>query len=55
MRKWEQFCAVRRKSFHSTLAQLLYLAKRARPAVLTEVSYLATELRKCDEEDIRKL
>ena len=44
-----------RKRFHSTVAKLLYLAKRARPDVLTSVSYLATRVQKCNTEDIRKL
>jgi hypothetical protein len=44
-----------RKRFHSTVAKLLYLTKRARPDVLTAVSYLATRVQKCDEEDVRKL
>ena len=44
-----------RKRFHSTVAKLLYLPKRARPDILTAVSYLATRVQKCYEEDIRKL
>ena len=44
-----------RKRFHSAVAKLLYLAKRARPDILTPVSYLATKVQKCDEEDMRKL
>ena len=44
-----------RKRFHSTVAKLLYLAKRARPDVLTSVSYLTTRVQKCNTEDIRKL
>jgi hypothetical protein len=38
-----------RKRFHSTVAKLLYLAKKARPDVLTAVSYLATRVQRCDE------
>lgn len=44
-----------RKRFHSTLVQLLHLAKRGRPDVLTGVSYLVTKLRKFDDGDIRTL
>jgi hypothetical protein len=34
---------------------ILYLAKRARPELVTAVSYLATRLTKCDGDDVDKL
>jgi hypothetical protein len=34
---------------------ILYLAKRARPEVLTAVSYLATRVTRCDSDDVDKL
>lgn len=44
-----------RKDFHSTVARMLYLAKRARPDCLTSVSYLATRVTKCTRDDQIKL
>ena len=41
-----------RKRFHSAVAKMLYLAKRARPDMLTGVSYLATRVQDCHEGDI---
>ena len=41
--------------FHRTVAMILYLAKRARPEVLTALSYLATRLTKSDSDDVDKL
>jgi hypothetical protein len=41
--------------FHRTVAMILYLAKRARPEVLTAVSYLATRVTRCDSDDVDKL
>ena len=41
--------------FHKHVAMILYLAKRARPELLTAVSYLATRVTKCDSDDIDKL
>jgi hypothetical protein len=44
------------KKFHSTVAKLLYLSKRARPDILTIVSFLsATVVEKPTEEDYKKL
>jgi hypothetical protein len=44
-----------RKVFHSTTAKLLYLAKRARPDILTVVSFLCTRVQAATEEDQSKL
>jgi hypothetical protein len=41
--------------FHKYVAKILYLAKRARPELLTAVSYLATRVTKCDGDDVDKL
>jgi hypothetical protein len=43
------------KKFHSTVAKLLYLSKRARPDILTVVSFLCTRVQKPTEEDYKKL
>jgi hypothetical protein len=44
-----------RKLFHTKTAQLLYLAKRARPDILTAVSFLCTRVQSATEEDEKKL
>lgn len=44
-----------REKFHSLTAKLLYIAKRARPDLLTTVSYLTTRVRAPNEEDMKKL
>lgn len=41
--------------FHSVVAKLAYLAKRARPECLTAVAYLATRVTKCTDDDVDKL
>jgi hypothetical protein len=41
--------------FHSTVAKLLYLSKRARPDILTVVTYLCTRVQNATVEDERKL
>jgi len=41
--------------FHSTVAKLLYLAKRAWPDILTVVTYLCTRVQHATVEDERKL
>jgi ribosomal protein L7Ae-like RNA K-turn-binding protein len=41
--------------FHSTVAKLLYLAKRARPDILTVVTYLCTRVQHATVEDEKKL
>lgn len=43
------------KSFHSTIARILYLAKRIRPDLLTSISFLATRVKAPTEEDQKKL
>ena len=41
--------------FHTIVAKLLYLAKRARPDCLTAVAFLATRVTRCDHVDLEKL
>ncbi len=43
------------KVFHTATAKLLYLAKRARPDVLTVVSFLCTRVKDPSEEDLMNL
>jgi hypothetical protein len=44
-----------RQWYHTYTAKLLYLSKRARPEIMTAVSYLCTRVDKCTQEDIGKL
>jgi hypothetical protein len=44
-----------RKWFHTKTAKLLYLAKRARPDILTAVSFLCTRVQSATTEDAVKL
>jgi hypothetical protein len=44
-----------RERFHSHVAKLLFMAKRARPDILTAVSYLTTRVQKSTISDWRKL
>jgi hypothetical protein len=44
-----------RKYFHSTTAKLLYLAKRARPDILTLVIFLCTRVQYASKQDKEKL
>jgi len=46
---------VDRKVFHSVVAKLLYLSKRARPDILTAVSFLCTRVTKATINDKKKL
>jgi hypothetical protein len=46
---------VDRKSFHTTVAKLLYLGKRIRPDILLTVSFLCTRVTKVTERDLMKL
>jgi hypothetical protein len=46
---------MKRKEFHSLTAKLLYQAKRARPDLLTVVSFLTTRVQRPTEEDWSKL
>ena len=41
--------------FHSVVAKLSYLAKRAKPECLTAIAFLATRVTKCTEDDLEKL
>ena len=41
--------------FHSVVAKLSYLAKRAKPECLTAVAYLATRVTRCTTDDVEKL
>ena len=41
--------------FHSNVAKLLYLGKRARPEILTATTFLATRVAKADTDDVGKL
>jgi hypothetical protein len=41
--------------FHSTVAKLLYLAKRVKPGLLTGISYLTTRVKKANIDDVKKL
>jgi hypothetical protein len=41
--------------YHSTVAKLLYLAKRARPDILTVVIFLCTRIQEATVEDEKKL
>jgi hypothetical protein len=43
------------KYFHSHVMKLLYLAKRARPEILTAVAFLTTRVNDCDQDDLAKL
>ena len=44
-----------REFFHSTVARLLYLAKRVRPDILLTISYLAKRVQHPNEDDYKKL
>jgi hypothetical protein len=43
------------KLFHSTVAKLLFIAKRARPDILLAVSFLTTRVKEPDKDDWNKL
>ena len=43
------------EKFHSRVAKLLYLAKRARPDILLAISFLATRVQDSNEQDMKKL
>jgi hypothetical protein len=43
------------KLFHSTVAKLLFVAKRARPDILLTVSFLTTRVKCPDQDDWKKL
>jgi hypothetical protein len=44
-----------RKAFHTSVAKLLYLSKRARPDVISVIGFLCTRVKGPTEEDQRKL
>jgi hypothetical protein len=44
-----------KKYFHSTVAKLLFMAKRARPDLLTVVSFLCTQVQGATQQDMEKL
>jgi len=44
-----------RKTFHTLVAKMLYLAKRVRPECLTAVAFLSTRVQACDLDDMAKL
>jgi hypothetical protein len=44
-----------KKKIHTIMVKLLYLAKRARPDILTAVSFLCTRVTKSMKSDLRKL
>jgi hypothetical protein len=46
---------VSKKRFHTLVAKLLYLSKRARPDIIAVVGFLCTRVRNPTEEDKRKL
>ena len=41
--------------FHSTVAKLLFLSKRARPDVMVVIVFLTTRVSKSDKDDWKKL
>ena len=45
----------RSEAFHSIVAKLLYIAKRARPDILTAIAFLATRVQVSNEDDFKKL
>ena len=45
----------RRAKFHSLVAKILYLAKRTKPECLTAISFLASRVTRCTEDDEEKL
>jgi hypothetical protein len=44
-----------RKVFHTAVARLLYLSKRARPDIMTVVAFLCTRVIRATTEDCQKL
>ena len=53
--KNELLSDVERAKFHTVVAKLLYLAKRARPHILLATSYLTTRVTRATEGDLEKL
>ncbi len=54
-RSAEKISKRRSKIFHSTVAKLLFVAKRARPDILLTVSFLTTRVKEADGDDWKKL
>ena len=50
-----QLCVKKKESFHSIVAKLLWVMKRARPDLETAISFLCTRVGKSDEDDWKKL
>ena len=46
---------VKKEAFHSTVAKLLYLEKRARPDLETNIAFLTTRVSNPDKDDWKKL
>ena len=44
-----------RKVFHTAVARLLYLSKRARPDIMTVVAFLCTRVTRATQQDMQKL
>jgi len=53
--KDELLSDVERAKFHTVVAKLLHLAKRARPDILLATSYLTTRVTRATEGDLEKL
>ena len=51
----EMLTGVKHEVFHSVVAKILYIMKRARPDLETAVSYLCTRVSKSDLDDWKKL
>jgi hypothetical protein len=51
----ESVCGTEKVYFHSTVAKLLYIVKRAHPDILTVVMFLCTRVQEPRQEDVSKL
>ncbi|WP_371070108.1 hypothetical protein, partial [Salmonella enterica] len=51
----EKLEKVDREEFHTTVAQGLFLAKRARPDIQTTIAFLCTRVKEPTKEDWKKL
>jgi hypothetical protein len=51
----ELILVAERKVFHTAVARLLYLSKRARPDIMTVVAFLCTRVTRAMTEDCQKL
>jgi hypothetical protein len=51
----ELFSEAERKKFHTAVARLLYLPKRARPDIMMVVAFLCTRVTRSMTEDHQKL